>query len=919
MSRSDAPLILRVAGLATHRVQPLSSPICGQAIEDLRALELDLATKRQEMVDALHGLIPTADPDERRALLKIKRDCFNNRNLAKHVESPVFHMVPADLAQDILQIEEDLQGKTTELGRVFVEEEARQVGHLLELAQDPELGRGIGLSSSLVYENLHRVRPGSLQDQDKKARKMAVSLLRYATRAGYKCSPFSTLTRVAYGTVSGSADQGPGIHLDECKWSPRSEVSASFRFGQYWDLLTRIPAFRAGLEIHLNNTLEQTAQDQFRYLRPGRWDFTDGELRFFLESVSALRLSGPLIRSILDSLSDGTRPYQAWIEQLEQAEIVPAADVQRVVNQLLGLGVLELATPFTSLETRKITRLLEYAHTLPDREALKDVIDAMADFVAAGRSLEQRDRPWLASVKVEESLNHLWQQICRTVDPELPARAEDAGEIKLYEDVFLESKQESDDAGHRGIGRLPRTTADRILHSAEPLHRFAYGLSRRFEMLHTIDAFARDRRPGQDEIDLLDLFKEIRPLWQSYSKAIPRYPRGVPEKPFNPLQLDVIDSLHQVQLQVWKEVAQESSRVDESRSDAVGESPDPCHRLSPDRLSEILQLIPEAYRPIGGNCMFLQQATPDGRLWVMNRMFEGTGRYSSRFTQVMGPGAIEHHRKHFAECSVLDVDGEPVELLDLLRVQGNPLNIHEVHTPRVLDLPGETLELTDEQRVVFSRLKIRIGRPDRLPILVDHRGRRLLPVHMGHVNHNFLPPMLKLLVLFGPSGLEFQWPYAAPGERDDVLHNRRLEVGDIVVRRQRWWVRGEALRSLLKGLSDVDALVALDLFRRSHGMPDRVFLIETIQKATGAFYKPQYFDFSSPVFLHLLKGSIKSHGGKRYIGIEEMLPAPEAFPADTNGASWATEMQLDSLAIWDEGMDSRSEKRLHSGVIPVRI
>ena len=60
-------------------------------------------------------------------------------------------------------------------------------------------------------------------------------------------------------------------------------------------------------------------------------------------------------------------------------------------------------------------------------------------------------------------------------------------------------------------------------------------------------------------------------------------------------------------------------------------------------------------------------------------------------------------------------------------------------------------------------------------------------------------------------------------------------------------------------------------------------------------HKPQYIDFTSPSFVPVLRAVLESAPDE--MKLEEMLPAPEAFPADEHGRKWAFEAQLESIAF----------------------
>ena len=83
----------------------------------------------------------------------------------------------------------------------------------------------------------------------------------------------------------------------------------------------------------------------------------------------------------------------------------------------------------------------------------------------------------------------------------------------------------------------------------------------------------------------------------------------------------------------------------------------------------------------------------------------------------------------------------------------------------------------------------------------------------------------------------------------------------------------------------------------SAGLPGQVFVSEKmpLKFLGGEIRKPQYLNFSSPLFLPIIRSIMKA--GLPRLWFEEMLPLPENYPKDAAGRQGATEIQLDTLAL----------------------
>ena len=121
-------------------------------------------------------------------------------------------------------------------------------------------------------------------------------------------------------------------------------------------------------------------------------------------------------------------------------------------------------------------------------------------------------------------------------------------------------------------------------------------------------------------------------------------------------------------------------------------------------------------------------------------------------------------------------------------------------------------------------------------------------------------------------------------------------MGNVILRRQRWIVPVQPVLDRIGGLSEAATFAALNHWRHDLGIPDRVFVVERVpHDYIQEFYKPQYVDFTSPLFLPVFRSVLAS--GLQQLCLDEMLPTPDAYPADAEGVHWGVEVQLDSLAL----------------------
>jgi hypothetical protein len=269
-----APLLVRIAGLPTETMESFHSDLCANLAREELSLRDRLGSARAEMADRTFALIHHSSPDLRRVLLEIKRDCFNGRPLLRHRGSPhwpAFDALIGTLTDRVVELEEALERLKEDYRSAYERAVAREREALGSLYTAPSLLRGVTLASPALVENLPRLSRGL---GDKRQARLEASLLRYASRAALKTSPFSTLTRIGFGVVVpgpvGPEPCHPGvIRLVGTPWHERSLVRYKrYILDQDYARLSQHPPFRDRLRVALNSSLWESAPGRYCFIRP---------------------------------------------------------------------------------------------------------------------------------------------------------------------------------------------------------------------------------------------------------------------------------------------------------------------------------------------------------------------------------------------------------------------------------------------------------------------------------------------------------------------------------------------------------------------------------------------------------------------------------------------------------------------------
>jgi hypothetical protein len=889
------PVLARVSGIPATRIEEFSSTLCDEWLQAPSGLQDELAAARAELVERLHEQIRLAPPTLRRALLAVKRDAFNGRGLARHRGDPQWSELArlAGAALDrIVTLEERLAGWREEFSAAYRRRRAREHRALLAVLDDAGFRRGLALATPVLAEAAERARrTGPDIAPGRRELRLDLGLLRYVSRAALKLSPFSTLTRVALGTVGAETPQEPFAWRTGA-WSERSLLRVRrYLVEQDLTLLCRYRPFREGLTLALSSSLEETAPGRYRFLRPERWvpDAEAGKLRHEPAALVEMNLSGSLVARILGELGAAPRGYRE-LHAVLTAELGDAGAVAGTLDALVEAGILLLETPWPGNEPHLEKRLLAHLRDLPADAGLDAVVAALGRLVALEEGFAGAAEPLRTLAAIDPALDDLWRALARLAGmaPAVERNRIKAGDV--CEDVLLVPAGGPADAGLAEIFAVSRATVREIVRSAGPWARLSAFQGYRFDFLHTVAALLRQRWPDRREVSLLELFAAAQPLWREYRKFTASPAADGWRSAFNPLELAEVAALAALRTEIraaLKEILQALP---------------PGEDLPLAALERLAARVPERYASPVGACLFVQPADAAGGLWVLNRIFEGTGRYGSRFTAVMDDGTRRRYAARFARAAVREVNGEPAELLDLMWSRGDTLNVHAAQTARVLAIPGETLDCGAAEPVALRDLRVALDGDTldgttRLPRLVDAAGRRLLPVHLGGAASGLIPFLLQFLAQWGPGEVR---PLRAPApERREgaVRILERLTAGNLVLARRRWVVAvGEGLRREVTAGSEEEAFAALNRWRIDNLLPESLFWIEkTHYEHVGVVHKPQYLNFTSPLFVEVFRSALRANGDP--LTFEERLPAAGDLPYAPGGERWAVELQLDTLPL----------------------
>lgn len=878
-----SPVVVRLAGLPAQALVPLASPSCIALLQELELLEQELAAARHTMVEAIADALPEFDATSRRFLLTVKRSCFNARDIGKYRGRPEWAKllrISPDLAERIVVLEARLLEKDRSLVALYTRELARERRHVLDLVLDRRFLRGVALGRPGLVRKI-RSRAPSLAASGflGKPAKWELSLLRFVTRAAAKLSANSTLTTYALGSLEPSSATTPPRFSD----APRREASLvrvdRLEIEQFLALLMRHPVIREHALVAWNDSLEEVEPGRYRFLRSGFWTLDPGAdgFRFVRPSRVTVKLSGSLLSVARDALREGALRYDTLLALLADKRRISmgATELQSAFDELVDLGLLILMPPWPTCVVRLEQQILRWLRTLPEDPVLRAAADRLDELVTLEDGFATAPHPEHAVAEMEAAVSRLLDTVFHLAGHQgpLPFQAH------FFEDVLVDPGADVSDG--RGALRVAAPIVREVLRSADLLSRFAGLFNHRHDVLHTLAAWWREHEPSRREIPFAEVARGFAPLWKQF---LPFHETANQSalNTFNPLNAPVVE-----QLRERREALLARCR------EVVASSPEKDF-LSVQQLAELVEALPRRYAPMVGSCVFVQPLDAEGSSYVLNRLHEGTGRYLSRVTPVVPEPSRQRFLDHLVASSVVDIEGEEADLLEVMHPWSFLMNVHPPQTAKVLAFRDMHLDLPRQRVVRLEDLTVQADLDSETFRLVDPSGRRLLPVHLSTLGDTQLSNLLRLLLVFGPGETRGVLPFAYSEDDEDVLKtSNRLTCGRLVLRRRQWKVAVESLPGEAAGLSDLGAYAHVQGWRRRRGLPSSVFYHERTYH--GAF-KPQYLDFSSPSLCRLFLSSLRQAKARQLI-FRECLPTPTDFPFDASMNRRGVELLIDSLVI----------------------
>jgi hypothetical protein len=881
-----APILVRLGGLPCRFTAEFSSTLaCHLPLIEERKSQLKATCA--ELVDRLYQAIHLSSSELRPILLALKRDCYNGRNLKQCQSIYQEHFGASEidaLFAKALELENEIEQFTTSFESSYDSEKERQYQALRAMLDHPMLRCGLAIASPTASGEMRRLTASDPGNYERKEKKLASTLLRYVSRAALKQSPFSTFTVVGLCQIE---EGNHPVRLALGNWQYRSLLRLGRgTISRCVDLLGLSRSWRESLPLSLNDSMIELADGRtlLRRVERHRPNPENGIVEFERESLLRADFSGQIAERLKLLLKSRAIPYHEVASVLAAELSLMPSSVNEELDRLIDASFLCIVLPWSDHEGHVEAAILRELRRLPVETGLHEFCEHLEKFLALGQNLLESPDPAADYRGIHGCVDLLLRSAADAagLGPEFDVSRRPTDK-DIYQDVWCSPACDENEP----IAFVGRSAVQAAAASVEPLLKVARIADHRRDFLYNLGALVFSGNTENQPVPLLEALSRSLGLWQEFVRfGLANAGKSPLRSTFNPNNFPFLCNLAQ---------SRETART--TLLSCQIEKSDGWH-VDLDALNAALAGIPEPFKNgYCGPCVHLQPANADGSLWVQNLLFEGTGRGGSRYTPLMPAAIRESYSDALIARSTFRLDGEDVPLLDVHCIYTGTLDVHTPQTAKVLVLPGTRVNIADERRLRLADLFVARGK-DGMPELQDRSGQRYLPIRLGMSLDQFVPLSVKFICAFGPSGtLPVFPPPPAAQETGGIKSEQRTTIGNVVLRRKRWHVPVEQLLSILKGKSESGAFLALHGFLRQHGIPDKVFVIESVSHPglTKRILKPQFLDLTSPLFLNLLCSMLPV--AKTSITFLEMLPSPDLFPTGCNGESWAIELGLDSLAL----------------------
>ena len=900
--------LVRVSGLPFNAIRKLAQRKLAFRTNEIISLRTERANLREKLIQALHDLIGgSSDARRRHHLLGLKRSLTAGRSLP----SLTPHFQLSNVCQAGLfrlhAIDEKERQLLRDFPSLYCDQKCRSIASLAKIAKKRQVRDGVLLTSPGFYDKVYS--SGDIQVRLAESPALAKGLIKYASRACTKTSPFSSLTSVAFANATENADDHIEAPIVISKKSRIRLARKVLLNNEVLKFLSTLLYLNKDIARHLyvkpNSTLSLDGR-YFRFLI----NIHNVESFQWMDETEELRL----VYQILRKRRDSQLRYDNLIDAVLNSKVVVSSreECEAFIDSLLSYGFLELDLQVSSMEpqwdTQLRNKLLSLASEAP---ILTEVCNSLLVLHDCAKSFERANPDGRRSL-MDRAYN-LLETLCINLHARagLPAeeRQQPSEREKSGEEYHLGVAKQVDEILTSGsFKRFEQTRfysafkKEQILYedtrlladlsfSRAALNRLALTMERLYDCLIMFDIARVERERmraffvrhyGRDAtLPLLTFYEayytHLKCMASDDAQEVNKETPSVNEREKRkewirvwshefsklPLEIDCDNVVH---------IRSESlATIKES----IGY---PTDGMAPYSSAAVVQFFkPKAGSPIQ---------------WVLNSAPPGHGKMISRFLHLF-PHKVTHFLRSWNQA--LSGDILFAEASDATFFNAN---MHPALMPYEVSMPGSQTHSSGARSIAIQSLVVMLGKDDQLQLRHTPTERRTFVFDLGFQGQYGRAPLYWLLCEFSNNRYLLIWEMleclnsiflrnqniSSDSEPTAPIRLPRVVFDEcVVLQREHWIVPLGALPANSRH-TEWQHHLEINSWRREWSMPMEVFVTATnvgfpissrdrILPEAQRRSKPQFIAFDNPLLTNLFS-SFHSRSSP-YIRIEEVLPGSE--------------------------------------------
>ncbi len=814
---------VRLPGVSHDVCTDLRATSAAALHEQDMSLTEELGNAGERLADAIFPLVPGADAQTRRKLIKLRRAVYQGAgvDVDDSVRAYVAGQAPevADLLDDYQRLCDRHRNTRSRLEEAFSTGVRDARDRLKKASREPAIAKALAVGSPELSRGVQRWRLSpTVAVRSKASRGIERSILKYLARASLKTSPFSSLTTVAPCLVRA---EGPttralqGAGTGEAREVTHSQLNVVLLTRVLRAVVSGDALFELPLEVSdavsrdsdLMRTVQRRVIDNDEVEAERDFDLVEDKLVWFYTST--------ILQSVLKALAPGTQLTGAELAETLRSEGLGDDDgCRRIVRQLVRLGVVECRLvrlspyddPLETLDNRLSPMNTPWAHAV--REALLTLRGLRDRFSCADDAERLR------------ILDEVRQTVRDMADGDI-----DLPKTLIYEDVV-----------HPFSGGDAMVLSTRVRDDLASLRWLFHLLDPAEAHRHLLSAFFDARVPEGGTVEDVagfltefddDVYREFL-AWGASTGTF----SGLDYRPRANWLNDSVPPHCDAERLRLRDYIQE--RAGEEVIDLAGFAPEEHHRCS-------------SFMHARSYTAFIQCPTGDSSEIILNKVHGGAGFSLSRFTGAFDAADPVHTAVAESMGSLNDAEVIWAEVPGSDATSN--LNLHRSSFRYGLQLPGGPHLDTAVTPIRLDSLALRRAPTGRPMLWSKSLNRYVVPVYTGYLISRALPELTRLLLLLGDAvspHLSLWDGVAVPADARGIVRRPAVRHGAVVLARESWSTPVGLWEAGMGREVDLETWARARKLARDLGLPPRAFYTVADGEVPST-RKPVFVDFDSPL------------------------------------------------------------------------